>query len=105
MKNFTLKYIQGTLVDISTSEVIRFKEGSTYALQGDDDAFDADKRAYSVSIIRTQHAKAYAPWTEVEDLTLLKEYGQGRTVKQLAVMFGRQVGAIRSRLRKLKDKD
>ena len=61
-----------------------------------------EEKAYSVERIRRQYPKAYARWTEEEDLSLKEAYEQSRTLDELAAaQFGRQPGAIQSRLRKL----
>ena len=60
-----------------------------------------EEKAYSVEQLRLQHPSAYARWTEEEDLSLKEAYEQGRTLSELAAQFGRQPGAIQSRLRKL----
>jgi hypothetical protein len=102
MRNHTIRYIAGELIDVETGEVIALREGCTYAIQGDDAAFTVDNRAYSVAAIRSTHANAYAPWTEREDKELLQLHAHGATIKSLSEHFCRQTGAIQSRLRKLK---
>lgn len=47
------------------------------------------------------HAKAYAPWTEEDDNRLRQLYQDGKTTSELADLFERNTGAIRSRIRKL----
>lgn|GEM_PF-122210 len=50
------------------------------------------------------HAKlprAYEQWTQEDDQRLMDEYRRGLSVPQLAVIFQRRPGAIRSRLRRL----
>lgn len=51
--------------------------------------------------VRNNHPNAYSKWTEEDDARLASEYNQGKRVDELAKMFGRNSGAIRSRLRKL----
>lgn len=51
--------------------------------------------------IRREHPRAYESWTEEEEARLRKERAQGKTVEDLAKLFQRQPGAIRSRLTKL----
>jgi hypothetical protein len=58
-------------------------------------------KAYTVEHIRQQHPNAYARWTEEEDSSLREEYGQGKVIGELVRQFGRQPGAIQSRLRRL----
>ncbi len=58
-------------------------------------------KTYSVEEIRATYRNAYAPWTEEDDARLEQEARAGGTIHDLAQRFGRNEGAIRSRLRKL----
>jgi superfamily II DNA helicase RecQ len=58
------------------------------------------QKAYSVDAIRKEHPAAYEKWTK-EEQKLIIGYNNGKTVKELAKLLGRQPGGIRSRLRKL----
>lgn len=58
-------------------------------------------RAYSVEGIRRTHPRAYKKWTKEEENALLTECRAGKSIKELAKMFGRKPGAVRSRLEKL----
>ncbi len=51
--------------------------------------------------LRKSHTQAYEPWTIEADKKLIYLYRQGKTVKELSVIFGRTQGAIRSRIKKL----
>jgi len=59
------------------------------------------EKAYAVGQIRRQYPKAYARWTEEEDRSLREAWEQGKMIGELAGQFGKQPGAIQSRLRKL----
>lgn len=61
----------------------------------------SEEKAYSVADIREVHAKAYEKWTEEDDSELAEGYKSGKKIKELANVFGRNAGAIRSRLKKL----
>jgi ATP-dependent DNA helicase RecQ len=61
----------------------------------------ASGKTYSVEEMRATHRNAYAPWTEEDDARLEQEARAGGTIRDLAQRFGRNEGAIRSRLRKL----
>lgn len=65
--------------------------------------FEEDKpeKAYSVEQIRTQHPQAYRPWTEDDDVLLSHYFDKGMSIGDLAEKFGRNEGAIRSRLKKI----
>ena len=50
---------------------------------------------------RALYANAYRPWSTEDDRHLSKLYNEGKTVTELMVLFQRNRGGIRSRLRKL----
>jgi len=59
------------------------------------------QKTYSLEKVRTEHANAYRPWTREEDEKFEILRLEGKNVDELALIFGRQKGAIRSRLRKM----
>jgi superfamily I DNA/RNA helicase len=58
-------------------------------------------RAYSVEEIRKTHKQAYLPWTKEDDARLELLFCQGKKSKELSEIFGRNLGAINSRIEKL----
>ena len=58
-------------------------------------------QAYSVDAIRREYPNAYAPWTDEEIGRLQRLYHSARSLAELAEHFGRQPGAIASRLNRL----
>lgn len=58
-------------------------------------------KTYSVEEIRKKHPHAYARWTDEEDARLEQLFCEGMTRKELAAIFGRDPGAITSRIKKL----
>lgn len=58
-------------------------------------------KAYDVEEIRQKHPHAYARWTTEDDERLEQLYCEGKTRKELAAIFGRDPGAITSRIKKL----
>ena len=62
---------------------------------------DEKSKAYKVEQIRREYPKAYAKWTEEEDIRLRNEYAQGKRISELAEIFQRKPSAINSRLQKL----
>ena len=64
-----------------------------------------DGKTYSVEKIRETHQQAYLPWTAEDDNKLELLFCEGKKVKELAEIFGRKVGAINSRIKKLELKD
>ncbi len=65
----------------------------------------ANGKTYSVEKIREIHQKAYLPWTAEDDNKLELLFCEGKKAKELAEIFGRNVGAINSRIKKLEFKD
>jgi DNA-directed RNA polymerase specialized sigma24 family protein len=59
-------------------------------------------RTWTVAEARRVHRAAYAPWTEEDEARLAAEFAAGRTVEELADLFGRKPSAIKSRLRRLR---
>lgn len=51
--------------------------------------------------LKAKYPNAYKFWNKEEDNRLLEMYQQGRTWKEISVAFGRNVGALKSRLRKM----
>ena len=62
-------------------------------------------KTYSLAKIRETHQQAYLPWTSEDDDKLEVLYCEGKEVKELAEIFARNAGAIRSRIKKLELKD
>lgn len=59
----------------------------------------------SISYMERQkqlHAKAYAPWTDEEEMTLVSYFNQGLTTKEIAMRMNRNHGGISSRIKKLR---
>ena len=50
--------------------------------------------------MREQYPNAYKPWTEVEDILLVKQFTDGKKVKDITIKLGRHPGSIRMRLKK-----
>jgi hypothetical protein len=61
-----------------------------------------EPKAYNVEQIRHEYPKAYAKWTEDEDIRLRNEYAQNKTINELAEIFQRKPSAIRTRLNTFK---
>ena len=64
-----------------------------------------DGKTYSVGKIRETHQQAYLPWTAEDDIKLELLFCEGKKVKELVEIFGQNVGAINSRIKKLELKD
>ncbi|OHD59744.1 MAG: hypothetical protein A2096_09190 [Spirochaetes bacterium GWF1_41_5] len=59
------------------------------------------RQTYNVEQIRKRYPGAYLKWSGEDDAELMKEASRGTAVHDLARIFQRNTGAIRSRLRKL----
>jgi hypothetical protein len=64
-----------------------------------------EDKAYNVVDIRQKHPQAYARWSEEDDARLEQLYCEGKKNKELAVILGRDPGAISSRIKKLELKE
>ena len=62
---------------------------------------DPNKPAYTVEEKRREHPRAYKKWPPEDDERLKEMYAAGHCIAELAKHFGRNEGAIRSRLDKL----
>lgn len=51
--------------------------------------------------MREKHPNAFRPWTDLDDLRLIKKSTEGLSLKQLSKEFGRHEGSIKARLEKL----
>ena len=58
-------------------------------------------KAYTMEEKRKQYPNAYKPWTPADDNHLIALHNDGKSTKELASIFGRKEGAIRSRIKKL----
>lgn len=50
--------------------------------------------------MRQEYPNAYKPWTEQEDVKLVKLFGAENSVKQMSNLLGRHPGSIKARLKK-----
>ncbi|MFZ1626487.1 MAG: PIF1 family DEAD/DEAH box helicase [Candidatus Moraniibacteriota bacterium] len=60
-----------------------------------------NERQTPIQKARKKHPHAYTSWSDEEDKILKREYGIGKKMTALAVMFSRTEGAVRARLKKL----
>jgi len=58
-------------------------------------------KSYTVELVRTKHSEAYKPWTPEQDEKLAEMFSNDLSDSEIIKHFGRNAGAIRSRLRKL----
>lgn len=61
---------------------------------------DPAKKSYSFEEIRQKYPQAYSPWTAADDSKLEQLYCEGKKVDELSPIFGRNQGAIQSRIKK-----
>lgn len=62
-------------------------------------------KSYTIAEKRIQNPNAYAKWHPSDDEKLEVLYCEGKSVKELSLIFKRNTGAIRSRIRKLELKE
>ena len=63
--------------------------------------FETKKLSSYIEKFRITYPNAYKPWTKEDDEKLEELYLAGRTSKELCLYFGRNIGAIISRIDKL----
>ncbi len=80
-----------------TNSKRRRREGVNTDSQSD----NGPSQAYSVDAIRREYPNAYAPWTDEEIARLQRFYHSATSLAELSEHFGRQPGAIVSRLNRL----
>jgi len=66
-----------------------------------DDVKPQKEKKYTFDEKRVEHGNAYLPWDDDADCLLCRLYDEGNGIGQLAEMFERTKGAIRSQLKKL----
>lgn len=59
------------------------------------------RRGLTLAERRSQHPRAYAPWTPEEERRLAAMYRDGHSVESISTAIQRQPGGVHSRLRKL----
>jgi hypothetical protein len=96
--NFELSYILITVGKTELCNRIIEKSKPSYNTKISQ---NLSEKAYSVEEIRKNHGKAYMPWTSKDDDELWQLNKLGKSICELALLFGRKNGAITSRLAKL----
>ena len=84
---------------IGRSELIEFRDAINKAI----DYWNLEiKEKTAKKVCKTELAgNAYLPWEKEADELLISLYNEGRSIKELAEIFERERGGIRSRLKKL----
>lgn len=62
---------------------------------------ETKKKVYTLEEKRQEHGNAYLPWEKKADEYLIRLYDKGKSIKELAEIFERNNGGIRSRLKKM----
>jgi len=62
-------------------------------------------KAYTKSDKQLKDAMAYEPWKKEDDKKLEKLFCEGKGINELSIIFSRNEGAIRSRIKKLELKE
>ncbi|OPC25366.1 hypothetical protein BAX95_00185 [Elizabethkingia meningoseptica] len=95
--DLTVSYI---LVDLGRKELeerLFAKFPLKYSKKGKRDT----KKSYTLDEKRLQNKNAYQPWKQEDDDKLELLFCEGKTIGELSTIFGRNNGAIRSRIDKL----
>ena len=72
------------------------------AIHLEPDASDSGStRAYDTEAIRENHPNAYRPWTDEDEQLLKMLHARNQSCELMAEALGRQLGGIKSRLRRL----
>lgn len=96
-KHLTLSFILVDLGRMELKERIFAKLEPKYSLKGK----RGTKKTYSKAEKQQANKNAYERWTAEDDEKLELLFCEGKTVKELTEIFGRNDGAIRSRIKKL----
>lgn len=51
--------------------------------------------------IRTKHPNAYRKWMPEEEMEMVSQFKNGKSIRNISALSGRKVGGIRARLVKL----
>lgn len=89
---------------IDRSELLQFREVINKAIEYwslDTKKENKPKKKYSIEEKRQKYGNAYLPREKEADEYLIRLYEEGKSIKELAEIFERNNGAIRSRLKKL----
>ena len=85
--------------------IVEFLRPSTETPFSITDFFPIDdskqQKAYTFEEKRAKNPNAYRPWTKEDDDRLLQLFASGKSLTELCEIFGRNHGAITSRLRKI----
>ena len=99
--DLTVSYILVELGRKELEERLYDKFSPKYSIKGK----RGTKKAYTLDEKRILNKNAYTPWTEEDDNKLELLYCEGKSVKMLVDIFGRNKGAIESRIKKLELKE
>ncbi len=99
--DLTVSYILVELGRKELEERLYAKFSPKYSIKGK----RGTKKAYTLDEKRILNKNAYTPWTEEDDNKLELLYCEGKSVKMSVDIFGRNKGAIESRIKKLELKE
>jgi len=99
--NLTVSFILVYLGRKELEERLFEKFAPKYSIKGKRGA----KKSYSLSEKRVEYKNAYLPWTSEDDQKLESLYCEGKEILELMDIFGRNRGAIESRIKKLELKE
>ncbi|MEO4005352.1 hypothetical protein [Flavobacterium sp. CAU 1735] len=85
------------LVSLPTLDYIEIKETIVF----DENERTESLKSYSIANKRLENTNAYMKWTKDDDEKLEQLFCEGKSIKELCEIFGRNNGAIKSRINKL----
>lgn len=103
-KNIGSENFRREKIFIDRNELLQFREAINKAIEYWSLEIKEEKkpeRKYTLEDKRQQHGNAYLPWEKAADEYLIRLYEEGKSIQELADIFERNNGAIRSRLKKL----
>lgn len=89
---------------IDRSELFEFKEDIDKIIhywQLEAEQKTTSEKKYTLEEVRLKHGNAYLPWEKEADEYLIRLFKEGKSINELAEIFERNQGGIRSRLKKL----
>lgn len=92
MENLFKITVKGTKEDVDVIKTLAIRFGMEIC---------ESAKSYTIEDMRLKHENAYKPWTYKDDEKLEIYFVTGKKVSEIAEIFGRNEGAIRSRIKKL----
>ena len=96
-----LDVIREYCIEFGIEEKIKEDRNQNKLNSGNNNRKNVLKSSFTIKDIRKEFPKAYEKWTELDDKLLKESYLMDTSISELAKLFQRKSGAIRSRLKKI----